>query len=201
MISVSVTLNPAAASVAARLVALGRAKPGDFAEGASIAVSGVVRAHLEREASVRHATAARLNAQPTGHLQDAAASVAHGADGAGAYVSVASPGIRRAAGAYTIAPKSGKFLTIPVHRMSYGKRVGELKARGIQLFRPRKKGGGRMNVLAAVLDEGFLDILYVLRESVSIPQDRTLMPSDADLSTAATSGAQAVIQALIGGRA
>jgi hypothetical protein len=75
------------------------------------------------------------------------------------------------------------------------------RTRGIQLFRPRKKGGGKMNVLAAVLDKGFLDILYVLRESVSIPQDRTLLPSDAELSEAATTGARAVMQALIGARA
>ena len=202
MINVSVILDPRAAEVARRLVAIGRARPQDFSEGAAIQVSGLVRAHLEREASTRHASANRLGAEPTGHLQDAAASVEHSVDNAGAAVSIRSPGIRRAAGGYEITPKHAKLLTIPVHRLAYGKRAGELSARGIQLFRPRKKGGGKANVLAAILQEGEpMTVLYALRQSVSIPQDRTLLPSDSDLSEAATHGARAVMQALIGARA
>lgn len=205
MISVSVTLDTAASEVARRLVALGRARPADFAEGAAVQVSALVRSHLEREAAVRHSSAERLGAEPTGHLEDAAASVAHSVDDAGAAVSISSPGIRRAAGGYEIRPVRAKALTIPVHRIAYGRRAGEIRARGIQLFRPLAKGGKRgqgphRDFLAATLESGFA-VLYLLRESVTIPQDRTLLPSDEDLSAAASSGARAVMQTLIGGPA
>ncbi len=203
MISLTLHIDSPAAEATRRLVALGRARPTDFAEGAAIEVSGLVREHLERESVTRHDTADRLGARRTGHLEDAAQSVAHTVDDDGASVSISSPGIRRAAGSYEIRPRQARALTIPVHRLAYGHRVAELRARGIEIFRPVAPGGRRgsgphRDYLATVGSDGRLEVLYLLRQSVTIPQDRTLLPSDDALSDAATRGARAVMQALIG---
>lgn len=197
MIAIQVQYDYHAAQAIQVLRDLKRATGSEFGEGAAIEVSVLVRTHLEQLAATRHATATRLQAQPTGHLEEAAASVLHGADAAGSYVSITSPGIRRAVGSYTIKPRQAKALTIPVHRLSYGQRVGELKHRGIQIFRPKAKANGKPKDYLAAIVDGRLEVLYLLRKSVAVPQDRTLLPTDTDLSAAATQGARNVLAALL----
>lgn len=156
---------------------------------------GVTRAARE------HDTANRLGASPTGHLADAYEAIEGQATADGASLLVPSGGRLAAAfGPVTIRPKSGKFLTIPVAKDSYGKRAGEF---GDELFFLRV-GPKRQAVLARrqerVETGGFdrskgkrydnnkpLEVLYVLVSESNIPEDRNLIPFDKLTNAAARS--------------
>ncbi len=140
-----------------------------------------IRAHLRKEAGPRHATASRLGANPTGHLEKAAQSTEWTADTDAATVTVHSPGISRAFSALQITPRNAKALTTPVHSLGYGRRASEVSA-AHRLFRPKGK-----DYLMADL-EGTPTVIYLLRKAVTIPQDRGLMPSDAELKASAKKG-------------
>lgn len=148
------------------------------------------RAHLRRYALGHHATASRLGATPTGHLEQAAASMQRSSDSTAATVSIHSPGIRRALGAITIRPAQARALTIPIHALAYGKRVAELR-RAHRVFRL-----GKTDVLAADVD-GVPTPMYVLRASVTLPQDRSILPSDAELERSVKTGYLGAIRAVV----
>lgn len=61
----------------------------------------------------------------------------------------------------TITPKNGKYLTIPVSPKSHGKRAGDFP----DLFRPHGT-----NVLAIPKSRDEFEVLFVLVESVTIPE-------------------------------
>ena len=58
-----------------------------------------------------------------------------------------------------------RALTIPIHWLAYGKRVGELQ-RTMTVYRPKGT-----NILATNIN-GVLTPLYVLKAAVTLPQDR-----------------------------
>lgn len=142
-------------------------------------LSDDIRAHLGREAALRHSWAHRLGASPTGHLGKAETSFR--ADAGAATVTVHSPGISRAFHDLRIVTRNKPYLTIPVHRLGYGRRASEVSA-AHRLFRPK----GRDFLMAKV--DGKATVIYLLRKAVLVPQDRTLLPSDDELAASAKKG-------------
>lgn len=152
--------------------------------GVAESLAQMVQVHLIDYAATHHATAARLGAMPTGHLERASESVQPSHTDNSALVTVASPGIGRAARDLAIRPKGPWPLTIPIHALAYGKRAKELrKELGAPLFRPVAKGGNRAqgpfrSFLAARVN-GVFTPLYALKTTVTVPHDPTLMPERA----------------------
>lgn len=96
-----------------------------------------------------------------------------------------TPGLRRAFGAITIKPRKAKALTIPLHKVAYAKRVADLRSEGHEIFRPKGT-----NILAEEVSKGRgkrkkteFRPLYALVKSTTLPQDRGLLPSDANIKT------------------
>lgn len=90
----------------------------------------------------------------------------------------------------TVRPVEKKALTIPLHPMAEGKFVRELeRERGLDIFRPNKKGGGKMNILAAVVG-GQLVALYALAKSATIKRDPQALPPDSEISAALSAAAR-----------
>lgn len=141
-------------------------------------------------AEVQRVTAAHLAARPGSHWKRAAEKAAQpaalqtGADAA--ILTIAHPGITRAFRDITIRPVEAQSLAIPIHPMARRFRAAELWQR-MRLFIPR---GGR--VIAATIG-GALTPLYILAKRAHQPQDRSLLPSDAEFQTAAARGAMAFL--------
>lgn len=150
---------------------------------AANAVQVLVRGHLARESQVRHTTADSLGGQRTGHLEKGARSVYFEASADYGEVIIPVPGISRAFGDVTITPTGAAALTIPVSPWSYGHRASELTALGWKLFRTKGEKSGR-GILFGERD-GKVEPLYVLKKRVQQRQDRSLLPSDADITRTA----------------
>ncbi|MGN0886406.1 MAG: hypothetical protein ACI4RT_05340 [Candidatus Spyradenecus sp.] len=153
------------------------------------------RKHLKVEASRRHASANRLGATPTGHLEEAARTMVSTADATAGEVQIFSPGFRRVFGSLSIKARNSRALTLPLDAASYGKRAGELRREGWQLFRSPAKGL-RAILLGKHPGTGEVKALYLLRASVTLPQDRTLLPSDRSMVDAVRSALCRHLQAI-----
>lgn len=149
-----------------------------------------VKDHLDEMAATRHKVADRLGADHTRYLEYASGRVAGSETGqtteitaesdSSATISILNtPGLTRAYHDLDITPKKRKSLTIPIDKISYGKRVADLRAKeGRRVFRL-----GKTNLLA-VSDEtgkGKARPVYALVKSVRIPRDRGLLPTRAQL--------------------
>jgi hypothetical protein len=168
------------------------------------------RDYLASLANTRHATADGLGATPTGHLERAAESVASTSDAEAATISITSPGISRAFSDITITPSgSKKYLTIPATAEAYGQRAGAFSDLRLAVFKggvlalvkadqsrlsDRKESGYGIESKAAKGASAPLktaqrpQVYYWLVKSVTQQQDRTLLPSDDLLQTAAEEG-------------
>lgn len=146
------------------------------------AVRNLVRDHLMRIIPSRHMSAHRLGATPTGHIEKGARATHFTASANGAEVIIPIAGLSRAFKPLTIAPRTANALTLPVSSHSYGKRVGELRANGWSIFRPK----GKDTLWGKLQDEDDAVPLYVLKKRVQLKQDRSLLPSDAELSGTAS---------------
>ena len=153
-----------------------------FSVGANALASGLQR-HLRREADMRHRWADKLGAKPTGLLRKGAARITWIASVSDAIVNVPIVGIARAYHDITIRPRRAPLLTVPVAGAAYGHRVRELRRMGWQVFRPQGKDflmGKRRD------GDGKAKLLYSLRKSVTVRKDRTLLPSDDQVSATIT---------------
>ena len=106
-----------------------------------------------------------------------------------------TPGLRRAFGALTITPKKASALTIPIDKIAYARRVSELKNEGVNIFRPKN-----MNILATS-ERGSkkkLRPLYALVKSVTISQDKGLLPKKQEIQDWALETAEVCIAEEIG---
>ena len=148
---------------------------------AANAVRILVRDHLFRIAPRHHISAHRLGATPTGHIEKGARATHFTASANGAEVIIPIPGLSRAFGPLTITPRNAAALTLPVSPHAYGKRVGELRANGWNIFRPKGH-----DILMGSLGDDEAVPLYVLKRRVQLKQDRSLLPSDAELGTTAS---------------
>ena len=146
------------------------------------AVRILVRSHLFRIAPRHHISAHRLGATPTGHIEKGARATQFTASTNGAEVIIPIPGLSRAFGPLTIAPRNAAALTLPVSPHAYGKRVGDLRASGWNIFRPK----GKDTLWGKLQDEDDAVPLYVLKKRVQLKQDRSLLPSDAELGGTAS---------------
>ena len=152
-------------------------------------ISETVRGHLRRYALAHHATASRLSARPTGNLEDARVDAA--SDSAGATVTVAALGIRRALGPITIRPRTKAALTIPVAAIAYGRTVAYLKNNGFDIFRPKGK-----NYLATTEGKGKdakMVPLYILAKRATLKHEPDLLPSQDTLAANALEAAREYI--------
>lgn len=148
---------------------------------AANAVAIQVRDHLMRLAGWKHASATRLDAQPTGFLGKAARGTVHHATANYGEVIIPAP-LGRAFHDVEIRPRNAAFLTIPASAEAYGKRAGTLAALGWKIFRPKKR-----NFLMGSINGEDAKIIYWLKDSVKQPQDRSLLPSDVIMQRAAAS--------------
>ena len=164
------------------------------------AVSVLINRYLKHVvAPTHHKTADRLGATQTGHYEK---RTSFSADSSGATVTIPIPGISRAFKSLSIAPKNAQFLTLPINAISYGKRAVTVRGLGYMLFRPAAKGAHRMenkkfdryqDVLMGSKD-GETIPLYLLKKRVNQPQDRSLLPSDAEISQTAGAAMLSVIR-------
>ena len=166
---------------------------------AANAVRILVRDHLSAQSARRHFTAANLGAMPTGILEKAAAKTTFHADQDHGEVVIPTPAVARALGDVTIAAQRWDYLTIPNNRFSYGKKTKELRSMGWSIFRPAAKGAHMtsakgqhprqfseyQDVLMGTNGQEPVKSLYILKKRVTQRQDRSLLPSDADIGTAA----------------
>ena len=146
------------------------------------AVRILVRSHLFRIAPRHHISAHRLGATPTGHIEKGARATQFTASTNGAEVIISIPGLSRAFRPLTITPRTANALTLPISSHSYGKRVGDLRTSGWNIFRPK----GKDTLWGKLQDEDDAVPLYVLHKRVQLKQDRSLLPSDAELGTTAS---------------
>ena len=149
---------------------------------AANAVRILVRNHLSRIAPRHHISAHRLGATPTGHIEKGARATHFTASPDSAEVIIPIAGLSRAFRPLTITPRTANALTLPVSSHSYGKRVGELRANGWNIFRPK----GKDTLWGKLQDEDDAVSLYVLKKRVQLKQDRSLLPSDAELGGTAS---------------
>ena len=160
------------------------------------AVLEATRDHLDEMARHRHACADRLGAKYTHHLEYASGRTGAGqgqstalegvTDGAFTVAIRGTPGLLRAFGPVTARPRRGKWLTIPIHRDAYGKRVKDLRAEGRVLFRP-----GKARILTESVGDGKgLRPLYALCKSTTSRQDRGLLPTKEKLAKVAAEAAE-----------
>ncbi len=139
--------------------------------------------HIAKASVDRHKTAQRLGAKPTGHFELAPGrvrSVPPEWDETSATVTIAgTPGILRAFAPVKVTATKAKMLTIPIHRIAYGKRVADVQAEGYKIFRPKGK-----DVLLGTKG-GETYPFYALKKSVTLPQDEGLLPTSAEYADGA----------------
>lgn len=161
-----------------------------------------VKDHLDTMAPKRHRVAKRLGAKPTHHLEYASGRLGGvNADGQaqtteltdvradGMTITIrGTPGLLRAFGPVTAKPRRAKWLTIPIHKSAYGKRVAELRDEGHAIFRP-----GRARILAEEEKIGKkkrLRPLYALCRETTAPRDRGLLPTQEKMKAWAKEAAE-----------
>jgi hypothetical protein len=138
----------------------------------------------------KHQTATRLGATPTGYYATKAESVEARATGDAAIVSIATGGGReafaRVFGEVTVRARSGKYLTIPATAAAYGRRAREFD--GLR-FIPFPNGTKALAKVTGTGKDRKTQVFYWLKESVLLPQDRSILPSDEQYLQAAERGA------------
>ena len=147
----------------------------------------LVQRHLRAAAPTRHRWATILGGRRTGHLTKGARLVTARSTSTYGVVEVPIPGISRAFQDLSIAPNAADMLTIPARGaggISYGRRAAEMQALGWKLFRGR--GSDKAKHLLFGRRGKDTRILYVLKERVTVPMDRGLLPSDADVERSTT---------------
>lgn len=185
MSTINVNLAVSTPSTDALAKSLGRDGRTSLNTAAAYSLWASARAHLRDYAGTHHKTADGIKGGPatrTGHLEEAAETMSWEAGADVARVTVRSPGFGRVFREIRITPKTASALTVPIHAMAYGRRVAEVR-RSTTVFRPKGT-----NILATTDKQGDLVPLYALVRAVTLPQDRAMLPTDADMRKAAARG-------------
>lgn len=125
-----------------------------------------------RKSQTEHRTASALGARATGHLAQAYQGIQSQSDASEARLLVPRASRLRAAfGSYVLKPTNSKYLTIPVSRLSYGRRAGEFDDLTFLRVGPRKTA-----ILARKDADGNLETMYLLTTSVNVKEDASLLP-------------------------
>ena len=193
--SVEITVDDKASTVIAALIdACGKAGRVHLHQVAANALANLIQRHVAYYAARKHTTARELGAQITGHYEKGSAAITSHGDFESGTVVIPIPGIQRAWHDLNITAKKGA-LTIPVHQMSYGRRVLEMEALGWKVWSPKKKDGATMSGVLMGRRDGEVAALYILKKSVHQPKDPTLLPSNEELGkTAAESAVREVMR-------
>jgi hypothetical protein len=146
------------------------------------------RLHIRKAAQARHTTADRLKATPTGYLTKRAELVQGTGNKEGAEITVTGAIFKRTFGPVTVRPRAKKMLAIPMRAEAYGKRPGEFG--DLFLFKSKQ---GRL-FLARQAGEGRLHFLFLLKSVVILPQDRGLLPSEAQFGQLAELAARGYLR-------
>ena len=146
---------------------------------AHLAGYGKEKLRTDISALPSHSTANRLGASPTQHLAKSARKIEGQSDDKEAVLLLPRASRLRAAfGSYTLTPGAGKkYLTIPAHASTYGKRAGEF-AGGTFSFTPFGGAAGRFKALVFKDGANKGQVGYWLKTSVAIAEDTTLIPFD-----------------------
>ncbi len=170
-----------------------------------------IKARGRETSTTEHRTANKLGATPTGHLADAYEAIESHSDADSATLLIPPASRLRAAfGTYDVEPKTGKFLTIPTHKDSYGRRAREFD----DLFVMARPGKALMLARRASAEDdpesklilrarpnqrrksrdkdARIEVLYILLAKTTIPEDRDLIPFD-DLKDEAIDSGQRYI--------
>lgn len=195
-VTTSITINLEAIGLREMFDAIqGEASRARLHQAMAEAVREATRDYLIVEAGKRHATADRLGAERSGHLEQAWRAVEKSpieSSATGATLSINVPGLNRAFEDVTIVPKTAKALTIPVDRIAYARRAGEF---GNQLYIWKSKTTGNAFLAMRQADKQARPLLlYLLVRSVTQHQDRTLLPSDEQWQDAGGKAAEAWFQ-------
>lgn len=157
------------------------------------------REHLRLIEPTMHTTRARLGVganNPPSYWSARIAAVESRASASEATVSLGKEAeiFARVNGAVIVRPRVGKYLTIPATAAAYGRRAREFAG----LFFVQFKSGTKA---LAKKDGKGIKVFYWLKESVTLPQDRELLPSDTQYLDAAEQGTRDYITNLPGGAA
>ena len=142
----------------------------------------LTREHIRSASQTRHETAKKLGATPTNYLLNKASSVeALGSPGS-VLLTVSGSIFKRTFQPVTVRASAGKMLTIPWTAEAYGRRAREFS----DLFIYSSKRG---NGFLARREGKKMKFLFLLKRQVVLPQDRGLLPSEADYLTRAETSA------------
>ena len=166
-------------------------------------VEVLVRDYIRTTGDTRHKTARRLGATPTLHYIRAAQTVKGKPTQSGAEITLRGEIFNRTDRDVTVTAKASKYLTIPAHRLSYGRRAREVG--GLRFGRCR---GGKMALVRDVSGGGPLStstrrmsvVYYWLKKSVLLRKDRTLLPSDQAFAAEMEAGAKDYVIAYVEAR-
>ncbi len=162
----------------------------------STSIAEASREHVRFLVPSRHDTARKLGAQSTRHLSRAASAIeGQFSSAGGTLVFPRVSGLSRAWRPFKLRPVTPgiKFLTIAASSRTYGKRAREFSNLGFGIA-PYQSPRGVFMRRALIFPDG--TPAYWLVKTAFIPQDRTLMPSDADFATAAEIGARGYLRAI-----
>lgn len=146
------------------------------------AIVSLTRDWVAEVAKLKHDTASDLGAKRTGFYARAVDAVRSYEDTRGVTLIIDHPGFSNARQDKEILPIHSKFLTIPTHRLSYGKRAGEFDRAKTFV---RKSGKTKGLFIWYKPGNGKIIPLYRLVTRVLKREDDTLLPSNADYSTTA----------------
>lgn len=166
------------------------------------AAEHTTREHMVTIDPSMHTTRSRLGvpiSSPPSYWQSRINAVESRADSNAATVSLGSEAeiFSRVDGPVLVRPRVGKYLTIPATAAAYGRRAREIAG----LFAVTFKSGSKALAQKDGSDSKKLKVFYWLKESVTLPQDRELLPSDEQYLNAAEQGARDFVDAMPGGAA
>jgi hypothetical protein len=178
---------------------LGSARRANESVGAEAEI--LTREYIRTKAAPsRHKTADRLGARRTGYLERAGQGVVgSGTDEAAVVEITGEVDIFSRVDGPVVVRARDKLLTIPATAAAYGRSAREIGGLSFLLF--RKKGGGFTKALGKVSGKGknvSRQVFYWLKESVTLPQDRGLLPSDAQYEAAGRRGLDLYVDAVLG---
>lgn len=160
------------------------------------AVKTLVRAHLVVRSQTKRNPFGAPSSGFWGQAAEAVGRTALATDDTSVTLALNHPGMARAFGDVDIRPRSGIYLTIPKIAEAYNRRAYRVK--GLFFFKSKKGNaflaeptGGGSGVKSG------LRIWYSLVPRVFQKQDRSILPSDAELQSAALRGADDYVEGLI----
>ncbi|MGV3664271.1 MAG: hypothetical protein ACO1TE_29130 [Prosthecobacter sp.] len=145
----------------------------EFFSDVADAFETITSLHITQASRTRHKTAYKLGATPTGYLERLAGTVEASPAPGRVRMTVQGDIFKRAFGEVEVTAQQAEMLTIPWHAEAHGRRAREFD----NLFVYQSKQG-RSFLARPGASKGKLEFMYLLKKSVTLPQDRGLLPGD-----------------------